>query len=275
MVSHFFVLETINIIYVWNYNDILSNLKDMFLLNRKTLNAQDLKALRELSERSVNVRRVRCFFPTLVARIRTPLFIMLVIPAILVSYEYSQRDLSANSGHYVSVLIVLLFWCIYKIWNIWSYHIFRYQEPYKNKAKSEKGTKREPEPTTDRSIDPITEDRRESDFAWEFVLVLFSVTLSFSVLAAHAARIFVLGDLVIYNFLGHPLDIKNILSTVTFSAFVFVNVFLIALMWKKKVVEKVHRFYPKMALSFIIGVTPVFFYYVAFLVSKFLFGLPL
>lgn len=127
----------------------------------------------------------------------------------------------------------------------------------KDKTKEEQ--KEEPVPMDDKKL------------LWDFIFILYSVALSFSISNASAStvRIFTPGNFI-YFLLGNPMDITGAISTFVFSALIILNVFLIAYVWKNKrfYIENIRNFYFKVLIAFAIGSTPMIFYYIAFLFSK-------
>ena len=109
---------------------------------------------------------------------------------------------------------------------------------------------------------------RENKLFWELVFILFSVSLSFSVINASNAGILVSGDLLYYILGNKTVDVTKIYSSLLFMGLIFVNLCLIAICWKKEWVSKFGSFYLRFFVSFFIGISPMFFYYLGFLFSK-------
>jgi len=132
LVFHFLMLETINTIYIWNYNDVIGKIQDLLLSGG--LKKEELS---ELYERTNNVRRTRCLQYTLVERARTPLFSFLVVVLIVWMFELIQgisTPLSITA--YIGILVLYGLWWVYEILNILTYPLFKYREPMNQKDRS-------------------------------------------------------------------------------------------------------------------------------------------
>lgn len=130
LVFHFFMLETINIIYIWNYNDVIKKMQDLFLSESPEWREE----LLILNERIANVRCTKCLQQTFKERIRTPFFPLLMILLLVWIWELIQGFSGLSFEGYVGVLALDCMWIIYEIWNTLTYPIFKCRKPLNRKS---------------------------------------------------------------------------------------------------------------------------------------------
>lgn len=134
---------------------------------------------------------------------------------------------------------------------------------------------RQKEPANREIKEALPLKRKEDNVIWDFVFILFSVALSFSIYNANTARIVILGDFIYYIYGQKIFDSSRFWSTIIYLAGVVINLFIVAHIWKKKWIIKVNNFYVKTLFAFAVGVTPMALYYIMFFISKSLLGIPL
>jgi len=107
--------------------------------------------------------------------------------------------------------------------------------------------------------------------------MMFSIMLSFSLYIANtAARIFIPGDFLYYLLGVKEIEFARALATIFFLFIILLNVLLLAFCWKHNVLNRTGNFYLKIIISvFGIGASPMYFYYLMFLISKFMLNIPL
>lgn len=124
IVFHFFMLETINTIYIWNYNNIMEKAQDLLLSGHF-----EKEIVAALYGKINDVHRVRSLQQTLKERVRTPLFTFVIMVKLIWIYELVSDISWINYKTYLVVVVLYLFWWGYEIWNIITYHLFSYAEP--------------------------------------------------------------------------------------------------------------------------------------------------
>jgi hypothetical protein len=124
IVFHFFMLETINIMYIWTYNSVIEETQKM--LTSDNLNRIMLLML---TQSMTKVRRIKSCSKTVIERIRTPFFTFLVVTKVVWLYELYANVNWSNYQMYLLIILLYLLWWGYEIWNVVSYPLFSYRQP--------------------------------------------------------------------------------------------------------------------------------------------------